>query len=540
MDMLKLHKDLHTCNMCMDGEGSSCSSVDDYRLQDEQEPMLSDDCIIQVLHCLSKQDLSACALVCKRWNELSKSQSVWHQLFLMDFCTVSVHSRLSSSEMGGSPSAYGCCSVQAKAEDAQRLLGLERETTDWRTLYQRRAEVGRLWFQGDSSSRMLDGHTDHIRFAHLDGSTLITASGSMSYSDCSIRVWDMDTGTLRQLLRGHMGPVWCLSYDSASGKLASGSDDYTVRYWDAQAGNCVSLEDPDSAVRCIHMDQQSGQMVAGTDFGRLMLWDTRELDRLLQAGITHVRTELKRVHQPLVAKGPAISSRRVVVDGSHHVQMLNNAESRAVTAIQVQSGTCASTSSEQDSSICLWSISNDADGRGCGGGWQLQHQLWDPGMQCVLTMSFEKPLNMIVGGCADNGMRVWDLERGDLMMKLEGHTQKITAHQFDAHLLASASVSGHVRVWDLRSHQCVHVLKHDAGVNAFQFDNGRLASGTWDGRVLLWDLTSGRMIQEWQAHKNGVGVWALSMDDYHIVSAGPDMRVCVRSFLPEDLRFNRW
>jgi hypothetical protein len=32
-------------------------------------------------------------------------------------------------------------------------------------------------------------------------------------------------------------------------------------------------------------------------------------------------------------------------------------------------------------------------------------------MQCVLTMSFEKPLNMIVGGCADNGMRVWDLER---------------------------------------------------------------------------------------------------------------------------------
>jgi hypothetical protein len=56
---------------------------------------------------------------------------------------------------------------------------------------------------------------------------------------------------------------------------------------------------------------------------------------LLQAGITHVRTELKRVHQPLVAKGPAISSRRVVVDGSHHVQMLNNAESRAVTAIQV-------------------------------------------------------------------------------------------------------------------------------------------------------------------------------------------------------------
>ena len=50
------------------------------------------------------------------------------------------------------------------------------------------------------------------------------------------------------------------------------------RYWDSQSGNCVSLEDPDSAVRCIHMDLSSGQLVAGTEFGRLLLWDTRELD----------------------------------------------------------------------------------------------------------------------------------------------------------------------------------------------------------------------------------------------------------------------
>lgn len=64
------------------------------------------------------------------------------------------------------------------------------------------------------------------------------------------------------------------------------------------------------------------------------------------------------------------------------------------------------------------------------------------------------------------------------------------------------------------------------------------ASGTWDGRTLLWDLTRGKVIKEWQSHQERV--WALSMDDYHVVSAGLDARVCVRSFLPEDLRFNRW
>ena len=45
----------------------------------------------------------------------------------------------------------------------------------------------------------------------------------------SSRVWDLDTGAIRQLLRGHMGPVWCMVYDPASGRIASGSEDYTVR-----------------------------------------------------------------------------------------------------------------------------------------------------------------------------------------------------------------------------------------------------------------------------------------------------------------------
>ena len=55
---------------------------------------------------------------------------------------------------------------------------------------------------------------------------------------------------------------------------------------------------------------------------------------------------------------------------------------------------------------------------------------------------------------------------------------------------------------------------------------------------MLWDLTSGGLIKEWKSHDERV--WAISMDDYHVTSAGLDRRVCVRSFLPGDLRFIRW
>ena len=77
-------------------------------------------------------------------------------------------------------------------------------------------------------------------------------------------------------------------------------------------------------------------------------------------------------------------------------------------------------------------------------------------------------------------------------------------------------------------------MSHYISVRAFQ------VSGTWDGRVMLWDLFSGggKLVKEWASHNERV--WAVSMDDFHVVSAGLDKSVCVRSFLPDDLRFARW
>ena len=49
------------------------------------------------------------------------------------------------------------------------------------------------------------------------------------------------------------------------------------------------------------------------------------------------------------------------------------------------------------------------------------------------------------------------------------------------------------------------------------------ASGTWDGRTLLWDLRNGGLIKEWKSHNERV--WALSMDDYHVTTAGLDTKV---------------
>ncbi|MEW6349906.1 MAG: AAA family ATPase [Thermodesulfobacteriota bacterium] len=59
--------------------------------------------------------------------------------------------------------------------------------------------------------------------------------------DCTLRVWDLDTGECTAVLEGHSRPVPTVSLN-ANGRIAvSGSRDGTVRVWDLDAGRCLTV-----------------------------------------------------------------------------------------------------------------------------------------------------------------------------------------------------------------------------------------------------------------------------------------------------------
>ena len=62
-----------------------------------------------------------------------------------------------------------------------------------------------------------------------DGTTL--ASGS---HDKTIRMWDMETGQLRTILKGHKNRVNSVAFSPDGRTLASGSRDKTIRLWDVE------------------------------------------------------------------------------------------------------------------------------------------------------------------------------------------------------------------------------------------------------------------------------------------------------------------
>lgn len=47
-----------------------------------------------------------------------------------------------------------------------------------------------------------------------------------------VRVWDLETGALRQVLEGHEAPIYAVAITPDGARLVTGSRDMTARVWD--------------------------------------------------------------------------------------------------------------------------------------------------------------------------------------------------------------------------------------------------------------------------------------------------------------------
>ena len=78
-----------------------------------------------------------------------------------------------------------------------------------------------------------EGHSGFVNSVAFspDGQKIVSGS-----NDQTVRVWDAAAGTPLQTLKGHSDPVKSIAFSPDGQKIVSGSNDQTVRVWDAAAG----------------------------------------------------------------------------------------------------------------------------------------------------------------------------------------------------------------------------------------------------------------------------------------------------------------
>jgi WD40 repeat protein len=82
------------------------------------------------------------------------------------------------------------------------------------------------------------GHEGGVTSVAFDRAGGRIVSGS---EDRTVRVWDAATGAELSCLRGHESGVNSVAFERAGGRVVSGSYDRTVRVWDAATGACLEV-----------------------------------------------------------------------------------------------------------------------------------------------------------------------------------------------------------------------------------------------------------------------------------------------------------
>ncbi|TFK17156.1 WD40 repeat-like protein, partial [Coprinopsis marcescibilis] len=275
-----------------------------------------------------------------------------------------------------------------------------------------------------------------------DGTRIVSGS-----EDKSVRVWDASTGEMLKELEGHTGSVFSVGFSHDGTRIISGSADESVRVWDASTGQMLKK-----------LEGHTGSV--------------------LSVGFSRDETR--------------------IVSGSH-----------------------------DESSVRVWDAST---------GQMLKKLEGHTGS--VWSVGFSRDGTRIVSGSADESVQVWDASAGEMLKKLEGHTGSVLSVGFsrDGTRIVSGSRDESVRVWDAWTGEMLKKLKgytNDVFSVAFSSDGTRIVSGSGDGSVRVWDASTGEMLKKLEGHIDRVFSVASSSDGTRIVLGSLDQSV--RVWTPESL-----
>jgi RNase P subunit RPR2 len=145
----------------------------------------------------------------------------------------------------------------------------------------------------------------------------------------------------------------------------------------------------------------------------------------------------------------------------------------------------------------------------------------------IWSMAFSRDGRLALSASDDRTVRVWEVESGRCLHVLKGHTNTVygVALSGDGRLALSGSGDETVRVWDVAGGRYLRVLKgHTNTVYGVALSgDGRLAlSGSYDRTARVWDVASGRCLRVLEGHTSLIWSAALSGDGRLALSGSYD------------------
>ncbi|EIN12635.1 WD40 repeat-like protein, partial [Punctularia strigosozonata HHB-11173 SS5] len=121
---------------------------------------------------------------------------------------------------------------------------------------------------------VLSGHSKSVRsVAYSSHPRHMIASGS---DDCTVRIWNVESGATVQELTGHTAPVLTVAYSPDGGHVVSGSADGTIRIWyTSNVATPLILKGGFGSVRSVAYANHRDYFASGSNDGKVRVWNAR-------------------------------------------------------------------------------------------------------------------------------------------------------------------------------------------------------------------------------------------------------------------------
>ena len=362
------------------------------------------------------------------------------------------------------------------------------------------------------------GHSERVSAVAFSPDEKLLVTGS---DDKTLRLWDAATGLEVERLARHTAGITAVAFSPDGHWVLSGSRDKTAILWDISRGWGIARFTHEGAVTSVAFSPDGRFILTGSEDRTARLWD-RSSWQLLQ--------ELKG-HRGIVTsvgfctggcKGRATLF-TASVDGT--VRFWNIADGKEIRRVNGPVGAVKAAALAPDGKLLLVAIENR-------GAWLLDAmtgatiRALQNDTDLVEFVAFSSDGRSVVTVAHDKAAKVWDVGTGRPVRKYE--TSRGTgATEFapKGPLMASATWDNGVAIWDIRNGHTVRTLE---GVSnrvqslSISSDSRFIATGNEAGFAAIWDLSRGAEVHRLDGHAGSVGSVNFSADQKSLVTGHMD------------------